>query len=239
MGRLALRVGIYRINGLASRLKVLGIDARDIELADTASVDVVLVLGRMVVNADVAPLLEYLRRGGGLVTGATGFISATRIPGQEFSTAFPANRLIAPAGLLWGRSVLSLAGAPTFRIEPPPELSHAAKALAAFEANKAHERSLSAKEIRQVTTTLRSAAADLPKDDKLLLPALNRLGVPPAVPAFPRMYSQTCARLRRHYRMSPPITPFRLPPHSTGWLRQLSFGPTRNTSTPACYGAGS
>src|ERR1017187_3415244 len=79
----APRVGVHQINGLARRLKALGVDARDIVLRDRASVDVILMLGRMVGVAEVAPLLEYIRGGGGLVTGATGFMSAARTPGQD------------------------------------------------------------------------------------------------------------------------------------------------------------
>ncbi len=178
----APRVGVYQIYGLAARLKDLGVDARDIALSDRASVDVVMLLARQLRAFEVAPLLDYIRGGGGLVAGANGVV-AQRNPGQDFASEFPGNRLIAPAGLLWGRSPLSLGGPQAFRIESPPELSHAAKALAAFEANEAHKRTLSANELAQATTTLRRAAVDLPRNDTLLLPRLNRWTAPAIPPS--------------------------------------------------------
>jgi hypothetical protein len=185
----APKVGVYRIPGLTARLKHLGpgleLDARDIELSDRNEVDVVVLLARMVDAKDVAPLQEYVRGGGGLVTGTVGFIAEQRFPGMDLATEVPGSRLTAPAGVLWGRSEIYPTAAHTFRVEPPAELSHAGKALAALESSEAVQRVLSLKERAQISATLSRAILDLPHDDTLLLPRLDRVLAPVLASAVP------------------------------------------------------
>jgi hypothetical protein len=179
------KVGVLNIPGLAAQLKNLGLDARDIELSDRAQVDVIAILARMVIAEDVGPLQDYVRAGGGLVTGTVGFLAEQRFPGLDLATEVPGSRLTSPAGILWGRSTVYPTSAHTFAIEPPAELSHAGKALDALAASESHKRVLSAKEKDQVYTTLFRAIWDLPHDDKLLLPKLDRVLEPFNATAVP------------------------------------------------------
>jgi hypothetical protein len=186
----APKVGIYKIPGLAARLKRLGsgleLDARDIALSDLAlgdrnQVDVVVILARMAAGKDVASLQEYVRGGGGLVTGAVSFLAE---PDVDLATEVPGS-LTSPAGVLWGRSEVYPTSAHGFRVEPPAELSHAGKALAAFEASEAGQRILSQKERAQIYTTLFRAIWDLPHDDTLLFPRLDGVLAPFHASAVP------------------------------------------------------
>ena len=170
----APKIGIFKIPGLASRVHGLGLDVRDVELSDRNQVDAVIVLARTVAAQDVAPLAEYIRGGGGLLTGARSYMLERTFPGVDLANELPVSRLTALAGVAWAHSEVLPASTRGFRVEPPAELSHAGKALAAFEESEAHKRFLSEKEQAQMYAALSHAALDLPHDDTRLLPRLDR-----------------------------------------------------------------
>lgn len=162
------RIGVYKIDGLAARLRGLGWDARDIQLDGRPTVDVILLLGRMVRDADVTTLLRYIRNGGGLAIGAVGFLLEARSPDKDLGTEVPANRLTAEAGVVFGRGVVDSGN---FQITgPPAELLHAGRAMDLYESG-----ALTWPQVRQARVTLLRAAADLPQDDHSVLPRLNRV----------------------------------------------------------------
>ena len=167
------RIGIYKISGLAQRLKPLDLDAPDVELADRTRSDVIALYGRLVADSDVISLQQYVRDGGGLVIADVGLFAEQRSPGLDLATQVPANRLIAPAGIVWSRSEITLAS--QFRVGPTAALSHAGNAVAAFEASESGKRVLSPSEWHQVYATLFRALWDLPHNDTLLLPRLDRI----------------------------------------------------------------
>jgi hypothetical protein len=168
------KIGVYKVPGLASRVKSLGLDARDIELKDRSQVDTVITLARTVAAQDVAPLAEYIRGGGGLLTGARYYMLERVFPGVDLANELPVSRLTALAGIAWAHSDIQPNSGRGFRVEPPEELSHAGKALAAFEDSESHKRFLSEKEQLQMYAALSHAALDLPQDEKLVLPRLDR-----------------------------------------------------------------
>ena len=63
--KIAPKIGVCKIPGLASRLKGLDVDARDIDLSDRNRVDTIVILARTVMAQDVALLAEYVRKGSG------------------------------------------------------------------------------------------------------------------------------------------------------------------------------
>jgi hypothetical protein len=130
----APRIGIYRVPGLAARLKGLSLDARDIELADRNQVDAVVILARMVEAKDVAALQEYVRAGGGVLTAGVYYMIQARFAGMDLATEIPASCVTAPAGIVWAHEEAAPASSRGFRVEPPAALSHAGRALEAFEA---------------------------------------------------------------------------------------------------------
>ncbi len=183
--RKAPKIGIHKIPGLASRVKSLGFDAREIELSDRSQVDAIVTLARTVTAEDVAPLAEYIRGGGGLLTGARSWMLERAFPGIDLANELPVSRLTALAGVMWAHSVVLPASARGFRVEPPAELSHAGNALAAFEASEGHTRFLSEKEQLQMYAALSHAALDLPFMDTRLLPRLDRALAPFQASAIP------------------------------------------------------
>jgi hypothetical protein len=165
----SVRVGVYRVEGLAGRLRGLGLDARDIKLDARAGVDVIFLLPRKLTGDELAPLSEYIRRGGGLVAGAVGWMVQAREPDKDLATEFPGNRLTAPAGLVWAAGQVTPALPVGFRAAPlPAALSHAARALDALEEQSARKRTLTGPEAQQISTTLMRAAMSIPPGDTLL-----------------------------------------------------------------------
>ena len=132
-----------------------------------------IVLARTVAAQDVAPLAEYIRGGGGLLTGARSYMLERTFPGVDLANRLPVSRLTALAGVAWAHSEVLPASTRGFRVEPPAELSHAGKALAAFEESEAHKRFLGEKEQAQMYAALSHAALDLQHDTRLL-PRLDR-----------------------------------------------------------------
>jgi hypothetical protein len=170
----APKIGVYGIPGLTAQVKRLGIEARDIDLADRGRVDTVVVLARAVTAPDVEPLAQYVRQGGGLVTGARSYMLERVFPHVDLANEMPASRLTALAGIAWAHGEVQPDSPRGLRVEPPAELSHAGKALAAFEESEARRRFLSVTEQMQVNAALSRAARDLPHDDTLILPRLDR-----------------------------------------------------------------
>jgi hypothetical protein len=182
------KIGIDRIPGLARRLKAVSsaaeLAARDIQLSERNQVDVLVILGRTVTAADVVPLQEFVREGGGLVTGGRYYMLERAFPGKDLAE-IPVSRLTAPAGISWARSVVQPTSGRGFRVEPPAELSQARWALDAFEGAEAGQRILTAREQTQVSTTLLRAILDLPADAEPLFARLDRTLAPFARSAVP------------------------------------------------------
>jgi hypothetical protein len=156
------KIGIYHVPGLARRLKTFdgaALEARDIELSDRNQVDVVVILSRMVDAKDVAPLQEYVRQGGGLVTGGVYFMIEQAFAGMDLATEIPVTRLTAPAGIVWARSQVTPTSPQGFRAETPSELSHAGRALDAFEAGEAGKRILTDRDERARSPARSTATA--------------------------------------------------------------------------------
>ena len=179
------KIGVYKVPGLAQRINRLALDARDIELSERNQVDIVVALARMVAAQDVVPLQEYIRGGGGFVTGGVFFMIQQRFPGADLATEVPVSRVTAPAGIVWAQEEVSPPTGRGFRVESPAELSHAGWALDAFEAGEAGHRVLTDREHAQIWATLFRAIWDLPHDDTVLFPRLDRALAPFTASAVP------------------------------------------------------
>ncbi len=185
----APRVGIYRVGGLVQRLKALpsglSLDARNIELDQLKQADTVVLAARFLTGKDVAPLDEFVRAGGGMVIAGAGSYLEEHFAGMDLATQAPCSRLTAPAGILWARGAVQRTSAAGFHVEPPPDLSHAGKALAAFEESEAGKRHLSSREEAQVYATLFRAIWDLPHDNGAFYSRLDRVLAPFEKSAIP------------------------------------------------------
>jgi len=119
---------------------------------------------------------RFLRDGGGLVAGDTGWGWLQLHPGKTLQADHPGNRLLAPAGLVWSDGTLRRTSKVGFAAKPlPPELCHAGRALESLEAHAAGKAKLNKDQVAQASWVLSHAARSLPRGDKLLLPRLGRL----------------------------------------------------------------
>jgi hypothetical protein len=172
------KIGVFGNTALTARLRglpgELKIDARNIQLSERSSVDVVVLFARNIAPQDVAPLEDYIRGGGGLVAGGAGSITMDNVHVGDFATELPANRLAAAAGIVWGRTSVNRTGPQGFRVEPPAELMHAGRALTAFVAGESgNGKILSFSQRAQIYATLERAIWDLPHDSPKFFPGLD------------------------------------------------------------------
>jgi hypothetical protein len=149
----APRAGVYKVEGLAAKLRGVGLDARDITLADRPGVDVIFLAPRELGDGDISQFTDYIAGGGGLVAAAVGWVWQNRNPDRILAADFAGNRLLAPAGIVWTLHDLSPTSAKGFSTATPPaELAHARKALDAAAAFSDRKRTLSAAEFEQFPT---------------------------------------------------------------------------------------
>ena len=171
-----ITVGTYQRPGFAEALQQQGVNARDIALDELGSVDVVIVSPHRTTDADNEAIRRFILRGGGLVAGALGWGWQQLNPGKSLPEDMPANRLMAPMGVVWPDGMLDrtmeggyVAG------EAPSALTNASRALQAALAHSSGARKLSLDDIKQVSTVLSRTAQALPESDQILLPRLREL----------------------------------------------------------------
>ena len=168
-----LRIGVVGLHQLQNYLTGNGLDVTRATLTPQSlrSIDVVTVSLWDQSEREIAVLSEFVRRGGGLVTASVGWWWADRHPDLDLAEDFAGNRLLAPAGIQWTHDGVVATSRQRFVVDrPPDELTHAAIALAAVDAN-----GLTRAETAQVAYTLTSAIRALPPDDTLLAPRLRAL----------------------------------------------------------------
>jgi hypothetical protein len=187
-----VKIAVRKKDALVAHFKSAGFDAGAVEGDDWA--ERLAGFGGLAVDAhaigvkDVAPLAKWLRGGGGIVTAATGWGWQQTHAQQKLATDFPGNRLLGPAGLVWGtETVDGTAGKKAFAANATDPMLSSLNASTALDALAAAGKSpLSDGEVAQIGTTLMSAARALPPDDQTLLPRLVALRTLPGANEFPR-----------------------------------------------------
>ena len=166
------RIGVFGTPDLRGWLAERGHDAVEIKLTDASlrRVDVAAVRPWNQAGPEVEALSGFVRSGGGLVVGATGWGWARWHPTQSLAEDFVGNRLLAQAGVQWLNDQWAhpTSGA-NYAIDGPlSRLVHAGQALDAFTAT----RTLTELERNQATDAVFRALDCLPTDDRLLAPRL-------------------------------------------------------------------
>lgn len=124
---------------------------------------------------EISVLTEFVRAGGGLVTGATGWGWLQLNPGKDLNQ-HPGNRILATAGISWGDGYLKRTTDSGYSAsERPPEMCHAARAVDGLVAHSGNRSELSDAELAQASWTATHAARNIPKADRLLRPKLESL----------------------------------------------------------------
>jgi hypothetical protein len=156
-----------------------GIKAEPLEgpnwIDQLADFDVLCCQGSRLSEREIDAIIEFVRAGGGLVTGATGWGWLQLNPGKDLNQ-HPGNRILAAAGIAWSDGYLKRTsdnGYATNR--PPPEMCHAARAVEALATHSANPSKLSDGELAQASWTATHAARNMPEADQLLRPKLASL----------------------------------------------------------------
>lgn len=134
---------------------------------------------------EVTALSRFTRDGGGLVVSGLGWGWQQGNASKNLSVDFPGNRLLAPAGIVWGDGVLTRTSNSGFVVAPESPLLNAKTALTTILAHSANKTKLQADELSQATASIVTALRSIPSDDQLFLPQMTALQSNPDALIFP------------------------------------------------------
>ena len=170
------RVAVLRDSRLARHLADRGLKVVPADLAALKDVDVLIAVGTSFRSEDAERITQFIQDGGGFVTAGTGWGWQQLNPGKELSTELPANRVLAPAGLVFAAGMLDERASKGFAVTSGvPPLTHAGRAFLAAQAQAEGKAQLTKTDLAQASASLVAAAQNLPPGDKLLLPRLEAL----------------------------------------------------------------
>ena len=176
--RTSLRIGVVGASELYAWLTRAGHQTSRVTLTPDSlgTVDVVALVVWNQSAPELQALAAFVRAGGGLVTAATGWGWAYLHPDQDLIEDYAGNRLLAPLGIQWSNDYFDTNLADSYPVNgPPPELTHAGKALEAIKKNAAGMRTLNQPELEQAFDSVIRASRCLPPDDAVLAPRLQAL----------------------------------------------------------------
>ncbi len=161
------------VRGLAHTARVLaarGLAVADLDgagwLARLDDIDALCLAPRDLSDAEIEALEKFIAKGGGLLTGVTGWGWEQLNRGKSLSRDLPIHRLTAPHGLLFGGGSIHVPGNRLLEVTDPPPLAHAGEALDTLARGKAEPAAVA---------TVSRCLRDLPPGDEVLLPRLRKL----------------------------------------------------------------
>ena len=172
--RKTVRVGARGRNALAKhlpkdRFEIVALDGPT-WLKQLDDVDVLVLSLPEMGDEEIDELRERLGKGLGIVSGGPGWGWEQLNPGKDLRTEHAGNRLLAPYGLVWGGGFTQ--GSGLVKIDgPAPRLTHAGEAV--DEIVDKRSKATDAEKALALATATR-ALRDLPPDDRLVLPKLDR-----------------------------------------------------------------
>ncbi len=198
------KVGVVNNPALLERLKAGGLDPVAIDSKQwTTKLDglsAVCVAPLSLAAADVAPLEKFIRNGGGLVTGVTGWgwLQIFKKEKSQLATELEANLLLTRAGLVFTAGMPGRTLAKSYATGGDLSLLNATTALQAITDHTRGKTKLTPDQLSQCSATLADAVRSLPPADKILLPKLaalpNKPGQFPS-PTQPMRATDALARL--------------------------------------------
>ncbi len=179
-GKARSKIGVRKWKAVRASLAAQGHEV--IALDDAAwtkqlsSLDAVFVPLADITEAELAVLAKRLKGGLGVVAGMPGWGWQQLNPKRLLSDDNHGNRLLGPAGLVWGGEYLTKPKSGTLRVKgPAPALSHAGIALDALVAEDEGGPRLAPADGALAVATVTRAIREVPTDDKLLLSRLGKL----------------------------------------------------------------
>ena len=130
---------------------------------------------------DVAPLEKFVRAGGGLITGVTGWgwMQIFRRDKAGLATEFPGNVLLRNAGIQFSASTPDRTLPDSFATGGDLTLLNATAALEALIDHASGKTALASGPLTQCTATIADAVRSLPPGDDILLPKIAALAKQP------------------------------------------------------------
>jgi len=129
---------------------------------------------------------RFVRSGRGLIVVGLGWGWLQLNPGRTLARHHPGNRLLAPAGIVFGDGYLNPTCPAGYRVDAPPgRLVHAAAALEALAAHDARKQNLDATDLAQASWIVLQTTRALPPEDRLLRPRIMDLIADRHVPHHP------------------------------------------------------
>ncbi len=186
----AIKVAVQGLPDFLALLQEKGIAAEDIAApgwtARLAGYDVLVSTALPGYGPDeVQAVTDFVRRGGGLLSGDTPWGWLQLNPGKSLTEDHGGNQIIAPAGLVWADGGLDRTGPRGFVTDlRPNRLVHAGAALAAVLA-ESDNTPLSKEELAQATWSITQAARAVLPGDTIILPRLRELQQLHAAEAVP------------------------------------------------------
>ncbi len=171
------KVGVYANNDLLSFFSEQGIKATAVGLKDLDSVDVVFGKLSGATNAQTSYLKEFVKNGGGLVTGLPGWGWLMLNKNKSLATDLPCNRLFAPMGIVWTEELVPALKNEKFYLLDASlsPLTNAGECLDAALEQSRGTKKLAKKEELQAGAILTLLHQSLPPEDAIILPRLNGL----------------------------------------------------------------
>lgn len=134
----------------------------------------------------VQAVANFIRNGGGFLSGNTPWGWLQLNPGKSLSADHPGNRLLAQAGLVWVDGTVEPTTARGYLCDGAvPDLVHAKRALDAVEAYASGRRNLRLEDVAQASQVITRAALDIPVEDTTFRPRLMTLKEQHAANAVP------------------------------------------------------
>ena len=174
------RIGVRRFKRLRSSLAGVGHEIVDLDAADwtkrLAKLDAAFVPLADVSDDEREALMKRVRGGMGIVAGMPGWGWQQLNPKKALAEDNQANRLLAPAGLVWGGETVQKPGSGRLPVSgPAPALTHAGIALDALIAEDERGRKLTKADSALAVATVTRAIREVPHGDALLLGRLGKL----------------------------------------------------------------
>ncbi len=178
-GKETTRVGLRRHGGAAPVLRDAGFDVVVLDGADWTKrlqgVDVVVLPLADLNEKQVDLVRRRLKAGLGVVGGMPGWGWQQLNPGKSLAEENMGNRLLAPAGLVWGGEYVEKPAGGVLEVSGPASpWTHAGRALDALVAQAAGRAGLSRADGATAVATLTRALREIPTRDRLLLPRLRK-----------------------------------------------------------------
>ncbi|MES2658218.1 MAG: M60 family metallopeptidase [Verrucomicrobiota bacterium] len=175
------KIGILKNDTLLEHLKASGLDAVALDEKDWSAkldgLDAVCLSPFWLKNEEIPSLERFIRSGGGLLAGTTGWgwVQIFRKDNRQLASEYPGNILLEKAGLAFTGGMPARTLPQAFATGGDLKFLNATTALQALTDNSGRKNQLAPAAVTQCAATVADALRSLPPDDRILLPKIAAL----------------------------------------------------------------